>query len=64
MLSCFDRSLTVIQGPPGTGKTFIGANICKILLDIQMARERNSYRRDRNPIYLVCYTNHALDQFL
>ena len=67
VLSCFDRSLTIIQGPPGTGKTFIGALIFDILLTVQkMQRPRTliPWHNIGKPIILVCYTNHALDQFL
>ncbi|KAF4519885.1 hypothetical protein B566_EDAN005226 [Ephemera danica] len=52
------QELAVIQGPPGTGKTFIGLKIAQILL----SPPQNSYRR--GPILIVCFTNHALDQFL
>eukprot|EP00536_Pseudo-nitzschia_multiseries_P007577 jgi/Psemu1/195979/e_gw1.180.79.1 len=45
--------VALIQGPPGTGKTFIGGLIARILLT-------NSLEK----ILCVCYTNHALDQFL
>ncbi len=41
------------QGPPGTGKTFVGALLCDAIL-----------RRSSETILCVCYTNHALDQFL
>jgi len=48
------KSLAIIQGPPGTGKTYVGLTIAKILLsNIQCG-----------PILVICYTNHALDQFL
>lgn len=43
----------VMQGPPGTGKTFVGVKLCEIL--VRLTQER---------ILCVCYTNHALDQFL
>eukprot|EP00957_Ditylum_brightwellii_P164180 12500265-Ditylum_brightwellii.AAC.1 len=46
--------VALIQGPPGTGKTFIGALIARMI-------------RENCPdvkILCVCYTNHALDQFL
>ncbi len=46
--------VTLIQGPPGCGKTFIGVQIVRALLA--------SSRRDR--VLLVCFTNHALDQFI
>ncbi|CAL8143340.1 unnamed protein product [Orchesella dallaii] len=65
--------LSIIQGPPGTGKTFIGLQIVKTLL-LNKARKRalgtNHPLAIRNavvpnsPILILCYTNHALDQFL
>uniref|UniRef100_A0A1B6LZJ6 Uncharacterized protein n=1 Tax=Graphocephala atropunctata TaxID=36148 RepID=A0A1B6LZJ6_9HEMI len=55
----FQAALTsefvVIQGPPGTGKTFLGLQIVETLLD--------NVPID-TPILVVCYKNHALDQFL
>ncbi|XP_060877240.1 NFX1-type zinc finger-containing protein 1-like [Metopolophium dirhodum] len=53
------QEFTVIQGPPGTGKTFIGLKIIKTILS-------NLYERPflTKPIIVVCYTNHALDQFI
>ncbi|XP_050404013.2 NFX1-type zinc finger-containing protein 1 [Patella vulgata] len=55
------REFAIIQGPPGTGKTHLGLNILKILL-----HNRNIWQTDENktPIVVICYTNHALDQFL
>lgn len=50
------REFAVIQGPPGTGKTFIGIKVATTLL-------KNLSLRD-SPMLIVCYTNHALDQFL
>ena len=55
------KEFSVIQGPPGTGKTFIGLKICRLLLenkDVWLPNQRT------RPILVVCYTNHALDQFL
>uniref|UniRef100_A0AAV2M8Z6 Zinc finger, NFX1-type containing 1 n=1 Tax=Knipowitschia caucasica TaxID=637954 RepID=A0AAV2M8Z6_KNICA len=52
------KELVIIQGPPGTGKTYVGLKIAHALLTNQ-ALWRNS-----SPILVVCYTNHALDQFL
>lgn len=56
-LSAFKNSLTnkfsVIQGPPGTGKTFVGLEILTALI-----------RNTDEQILVICYTNHALDQFL
>ena len=71
-LTCLDNSqyealkmalrqeISVIQGPPGTGKTFIGVKLVQAFLHNRLGwdPERNS------PILVVCYTNHALDQFL
>uniref|UniRef100_A0A915JJM3 DNA2/NAM7 helicase helicase domain-containing protein n=1 Tax=Romanomermis culicivorax TaxID=13658 RepID=A0A915JJM3_ROMCU len=53
------KELAIIQGPPGTGKTFIGYSITKALLE-----NENVFRTSDTPILVVCYTNHALDQFL
>lgn len=39
--------------PPGTGKTFIGLEILTALI-----------RNTDEQILVICYTNHALDQFL
>nr|XP_053646652.1 LOW QUALITY PROTEIN: NFX1-type zinc finger-containing protein 1-like [Cherax quadricarinatus] len=50
------RELVIIQGPPGTGKTFIGLKIAQILL--------HNHLYPPGPILVVCFTNHALDQFL
>ncbi|XP_030831567.1 NFX1-type zinc finger-containing protein 1-like [Strongylocentrotus purpuratus] len=55
------KELSVIQGPPGTGKTHIGLKIIETLL---LNREVWSSKENPSPILLVCYTNHALDQFL
>ena len=48
--------VALIQGPPGTGKTFIGGMLARTIL----ANTRNT----RTKILCLCYTNHALDQFL
>nr|XP_023014369.1 NFX1-type zinc finger-containing protein 1-like [Leptinotarsa decemlineata] len=60
--AAFQAALTkdfcVIQGPPGTGKTFLGLKIVHTLL-------RNMHIWFKNtPILVICFTNHALDQFL
>ncbi|XP_074776511.1 NFX1-type zinc finger-containing protein 1 [Athene noctua] len=55
------KELAVIQGPPGTGKTYVGLKIVQALLtnkDVWQSADQKS------PILIVCYTNHALDQFL
>ncbi|XP_073443904.1 NFX1-type zinc finger-containing protein 1-like isoform X1 [Dendrobates tinctorius] len=51
--------LAIIQGPPGTGKTYVGLKIMYALLN-----NSNLWKQGSNPILVVCYTNHALDQFL
>ncbi|MCJ1464386.1 hypothetical protein MMC07_002999 [Pseudocyphellaria aurata] len=43
----------LIQGPPGTGKSYLGVQIMRVLIDNKLG-----------PIVVVCFTNHALDQFL
>ncbi|XP_005110825.1 NFX1-type zinc finger-containing protein 1 [Aplysia californica] len=55
------REMAVIQGPPGTGKTFVGLKIMNVLLASQKLSES---LESKGPILVVCYTNHALDQFL
>ena len=51
---------SVIQGPPGTGKTYVGAKIARCLLE-----NRKQWDPEKaSPMLMVCYTNHALDQFL
>eukprot|EP00761_Pharyngomonas_kirbyi_P010510 gb/GECH01010530.1/.p1 GENE.gb/GECH01010530.1/~~gb/GECH01010530.1/.p1 ORF type:complete len:1383 (+),score=295.26 gb/GECH01010530.1/:1-4149(+) len=52
----FNKKLALIQGPPGTGKTFVGLKIAELLLE----NAPISYF----PILVICFTNHALDQFL
>ncbi|KAL3665452.1 hypothetical protein V7S43_009487 [Phytophthora oleae] len=42
-----------IQGLPGSGKSFIGSMLTRIIVEAQIS-----------PVLVVCYTNHALDQFL
>lgn len=50
----------LIQGPPGTGKSYLGIQIVKALL-----ANTRCWSRDRtSPILMICFTNHALDQFL
>ncbi len=70
LLSGLKQNVSLIQGPPGmllffakqyrsinmnlgTGKSFIGALLAKFILDFSDQK-----------ILVVCYTNHALDQFL
>ena len=60
--SALTNKIALIQGPPGTGKTFIGLKITEVLL--KNKHIWNSDRWRNCPIVVVCYTNHALDQFL
>ncbi|KAF8065342.1 P-loop containing nucleoside triphosphate hydrolase protein [Lyophyllum atratum] len=53
LLAGLTQSVSIIQGPPGTGKSFIGALLAKLIYDFSDLK-----------ILVVCYTNHALDQFL
>ncbi|KIK92929.1 hypothetical protein PAXRUDRAFT_546697 [Paxillus rubicundulus Ve08.2h10] len=53
LLAGLNQRVSLIQGPPGTGKSFIGALLAKALHDFT-----------EQTILVVCYTNHALDQFL
>ncbi|KAJ7756428.1 P-loop containing nucleoside triphosphate hydrolase protein [Mycena maculata] len=53
LLSALKQKVSLIQGPPGTGKSFIGALLAKALVDFT-----------DQTVLVVCYTNHALDQFL
>ena len=50
---CLKNEIALIQGPPGTGKTYVGGILTNILL-----------QNVSSPILVVCYTNHALDQFI
>ncbi|KAF9919050.1 hypothetical protein BX616_002398 [Lobosporangium transversale] len=51
------REVALISGPPGTGKTKIGVDLMEVLL-------HNKTAMNCGPILCICYTNHALDQFL
>ena len=54
------QEIAVIQGPPGTGKTYVGLKVVEALLC-----NRNKWDpKGKSPILVICYTNHALDQFL
>ena len=58
--SALSQEFCIIQGPPGTGKTFVGLKIVQALLK----NKQGWCAEDKKPILIVCYTNHALDQFL
>eukprot|EP00347_Sterkiella_histriomuscorum_P021254 403334658 len=57
--TCLYKELAIIQGPPGTGKTYVGEHYVRLMIE-----NRDLWREKKGPILLVCYTNHALDQFL
>ncbi|KAG4081169.1 hypothetical protein HA402_014617 [Bradysia odoriphaga] len=60
------KQFAIIQGPPGTGKTYVGLRIAQALLQ-NVSKWGHSIigKKQRvSPILVVCYTNHALDQFL
>ncbi|ETS74368.1 hypothetical protein PFICI_14234 [Pestalotiopsis fici W106-1] len=52
-VAAISQRVSRIQGPPGTGKSFVGSWIAKTLFDCSDLR-----------IFVISYTNHALDQFL
>ena len=54
------QQVSVLQGPPGTGKTYIAKKIVKAMLQNRSVWDPMG----NSPILVVCYTNHALDQFL
>lgn len=56
--AAFTQKFVIIQGPPGTGKTFLGLKIAKNLINNKHLLQVST------PILVVCFTNHALDQFL
>lgn len=64
------KEFSVIQGPPGTGKTFIGLKIVDIIIknmydNVPVNSELRWHpRKNLKPIMIVCFTNHALDQFM
>ncbi|CAL1285235.1 unnamed protein product [Larinioides sclopetarius] len=55
------KEFAIIQGPPGTGKTYIGLRIAQLLLHNV---DKWQSKVNTSPILVICYTNHALDQFL
>ncbi|KAH9907356.1 hypothetical protein F4778DRAFT_768940 [Xylariomycetidae sp. FL2044] len=57
LLAALKREYALIQGPPGTGKSYVGVQLVRILLE-------NKVEANLGPILIICYTNHALDQFL
>ncbi|KAH3703326.1 hypothetical protein DPMN_078360 [Dreissena polymorpha] len=60
--NALSREFAIIQGPPGTGKAYIGLKLAKVLLHNKDTWGNESGMT--SPMLIVCYTNHALDQFL
>uniref|UniRef100_A0A915BXJ0 NFX1-type zinc finger-containing protein 1 n=1 Tax=Parascaris univalens TaxID=6257 RepID=A0A915BXJ0_PARUN len=60
LVNALKSELAILQGPPGTGKTFIGRVLVRVLFEnMQLWNPARTH-----PLLVVCYTNHALDQFL
>ncbi|KAL9574223.1 hypothetical protein ACKAV7_001738 [Fusarium commune] len=57
LVGALTREYALIQGPPGTGKSYLGVQLVRTLLAVKEAAKLG-------PILIICYTNHALDQFL
>lgn len=53
-----NQRFTLVQGPPGTGKTYVGVQAALAIL-AESKRVKN-----KEIILCLCYTNHALDDFL
>ena len=60
MKMALTQDVALIQGPPGTGKTYMGTKIVEALVHNRSVWDP----RNTSPILVVCFTNHALDQFL
>ncbi|KAK6860594.1 hypothetical protein PG995_004230 [Apiospora arundinis] len=57
LVAALTQEFSLIQGPPGTGKSYLGVQLIRVLLGCQK-------KANVGPILIICYTNHALDQFL
>ncbi|EPE32162.1 P-loop containing nucleoside triphosphate hydrolase [Glarea lozoyensis ATCC 20868] len=57
LIAALTREFALLQGPPGTGKTYLGVKLMSVILACKA-------KADLGPVVVVCYTNHALDQFL
>ncbi|CAI7603373.1 unnamed protein product [Penicillium glandicola] len=57
LVAALTREYAMIQGPPGTGKSYVGVKLVQVLLASKASAKLG-------PIVVMCYTNHALDQFL
>ena len=62
------KEIALIQGPPGTGKTYVGLKLIQALLKNDSLWKNTlsmvTGTVEKSPIVVICYTNHALDQFL
>ncbi|CAI2169643.1 16377_t:CDS:2 [Funneliformis geosporum] len=58
LIHALTREIALIEGPPGTGKTVVGVEIMKVLL------AKENHNANIGPVLTICFTNHALDQFL
>jgi len=59
---CLTSKISIILGPPGTGKSHTGVKVVDLIHNhLHKSMEGTEAH---SPIFLVCYTNHALDQFL
>ncbi|KAK8064546.1 hypothetical protein PG994_007184 [Apiospora phragmitis] len=57
LVAALTQEFSLIQGPPGTGKSYLGVQLIRVLLGCKR-------KANLGPIIIVCFTNHALDQFL
>ncbi|KAK5189250.1 hypothetical protein LTR47_011248 [Exophiala xenobiotica] len=57
LIAALTREFAFIQGPPGTGKSYLGVQLMKVIMHLKQTISLG-------PVVIVCYTNHALDQFL
>jgi DNA-binding LacI/PurR family transcriptional regulator len=57
LVAALSSELSFIQGPPGTGKSYTDVQIVRSIV-------KSVRQEDVGPILAICYTNHALDQFL
>ncbi|KAK0710442.1 hypothetical protein B0T21DRAFT_77739 [Apiosordaria backusii] len=57
LIEALTREYSLIQGPPGTGKSYVGVQLLRVLL-------HHKNEANLGPVIIICYTNHALDQFL
>ena len=58
------KEMALIQGPPGAGKTYVGLKLIQAFLRNQLLWDTTGSILEKCPIVVICYTNHALDQFL